>query len=167
VKTRVLREPFSCFVDREQEPSYGSVRKALGRACTAWDELEGHLAEVYGLKGSFHFMYGQRYGWALRFERGGKLILAMYPNRGRLTVQVVLGRAQVATATAMHLPSNISKVLRAAKDYPEGRWLFVPVKSRQSAGEMRSLITLKLSRPNRRRNARGVDESKPNLRTSR
>ncbi len=157
MKPRVLREPFSCFVDREQEPSDGSVREVLGAAYTAWDELERHLAEVYGLTGSFHFMYGQRYGWALRFQRGGKLILAMYPNRGQLTVQVVLGRAQVTMATAMHFSPNISKVLRAAKDFPEGRWLFVPVRSRQSAREMRSLIALKLFRPNRRRSASGVD----------
>jgi len=70
----------------------------------------------------------------------------MYPNQGRLTVQVVLGRAQVAMADAMELPSNIAKVLRAAKDYPEGRWLFVPVGSQQSARELRGLIALKLSR---------------------
>ena len=146
MKTRVTREPFSCFVDREQEPNYGSVRKALGKACSAWDELAGHLAEVYGLKGSFHFMYGQRYGWALRFRRGGKLIAAMYPSRGQLTVQVVLGRGQVAMATEMRLSPRILKVLKAAKDYPEGRWLFVPVKSRENAREMRSLIALKLTR---------------------
>lgn len=167
MKTQELREPFSCFVDREQEPTYASVREALGGACAAWDELEGHLAEIYGLKGSFHFMYGQRYGWALRFERSGKLVLAMYPNRGQLTAQVVLGRAQVTLATAMHLSPNIANVLRNAKDYPEGRWLFVPVRSQQGAREMRSLIALKLSRPNRRSSASGDDESKPNLRTRR
>jgi len=71
----------------------------------------------------------------------------MYPNEGRLTVQVVLGRAQVAKAVAMRLPAGISKVLRAAKDYPEGRWLFVPVSSPQSAREIRMLIELKLASP--------------------
>jgi len=167
MKRRVLREPFSCFVDQEQKPSYGSVRKALGRACAAWDELEGHLAEVYGLKGSFYFMYGARYGWALRFQRGGRFIVAMYPNQGHLTAQVVLGRAQVAEAAAMHLSSDISKVLRAAKDYPEGRWLFVPVRSRESAREMRPLIALKLSRPESKRSAGDVRNSRRNLRTSR
>ena len=46
----------------------------------------------------------------------------------------------------MHLEPNIAKVLRAAKDYPEGRWLFVPVKTRKSARELRDLIALKFSR---------------------
>jgi hypothetical protein len=99
------------------------------------------MAETYGLKGSFHFMYGERYGWGLRFHRGGRFVLAMYPNQGHLTVQIILGRAQVTVATAMALPPRIVRVLEAAKDYPEGRWLFIPVKSGKSAKELRSLGT--------------------------
>jgi len=157
MKTEALRKAFSCFVDREQEPSPGAVREALGRACAAWDELETHLADLYGLKGSLHFMYGARYGWALRFRRGAKLIVAMYPNHAHLTVQVVLGRAQVAMAAAMHLSSDILKVLRAAKDYPEGRWLFVPLSSLKSAQEMKHLIALKVSRAARGRTVAKAD----------
>jgi hypothetical protein len=108
--------------------------------------LQAHLAETYGLEGSFHFMYGEKYGWALRFRRGDRLVLAMYPNRGHLTVQIILGRAQVVAATAMRLPSRVSTVLKAARDYPEGRWLFIPVRSRQSAQELRALIALKTAR---------------------
>jgi hypothetical protein len=154
---------FGCFVDRTQEPSRASVRTELGKACAPWDELEGHLAEAYGLTGSFHFMYGTRYGWALRFERGGRLVLAMYPNREHLTAQIILNRAQVAAATSMGLPPAIARVLRAAKDYPEGRWLFVPVASLKTVRELKALIALKLAARNResrvsgspRRRARG------------
>jgi hypothetical protein len=141
------RAPFSCFLDRTHEPSRASVRKVLARALPAWDDLEAHLAETYGLKGSLHFMYGERYGWALRFYRSSRLILAMYPNRSHLTVQVILGRAQIAVATAMALPPFIVNVLEAAKDYPEGKWLFIPVRSVKSARELRDLIALKISRP--------------------
>jgi hypothetical protein len=142
-----VRAPFSCFTDRTREPSRGSVRKALAGARVAWDDVEAHLAEAYGLTGSFHFMYGERYGWALRFRRSGRLVLAMYPNQGHLTVQIILGRAHVAAATAMSLPSRVSRVLEAAKDYPEGRWLFIPLRSQKSAQELRTLIALKMSRP--------------------
>jgi hypothetical protein len=49
-------------------------------------------------------------------------------------------------------------VLGAAKDYPEGRWLFIPVRSRKSAQELRSLIALKMSRPrNIRTGGRAAD----------
>ena len=88
-----VRAPFSFFVDRAQEPSHASLRKILAGARAAWDDLEAHLAETYALNGSFHFMYGKKYGWALRFRQGARLVLAMYPNEGRLTVQVILGRA--------------------------------------------------------------------------
>ena len=151
-----VRAPFSCFVDCTREPGRASVRKALAEARAAWDDLEAHLAETYRLKSSFHFMYGERYGWALRFHRSGRLVLAMYPNHGHLTVQIILGRTQVAMATAMTLSPRIVRVLEAAKDYPEGRWLFIPVRSGKSAKELRSLIALKISRPG---NGRSADQA--------
>ena len=143
------RPAFSEFVDRARRPTRASVLKILARARAAWDDLEGHLAEAYRLTGLLHFMYGERYGWALRFRRGGRFVVAMYPNRGRLTAQIVLGRSQVAAASAMDLASSVAKVLAAARDYPEGRWLFIPVKSVKGARELRSLIALKMSRPAR------------------
>jgi len=103
-------------------------------------------------------MYGERYGWALRFRRGGRLVVAMYPSQGRLTVQIVLGRAQVAAASAMQLPASVSRVLEAAKDYPEGRWLFIPVRSRKSAADLLVLISLKMSRPENACTAARVEE---------
>jgi hypothetical protein len=123
---------------------------ALAESRAAWDDLETHVTKTYGLKGLFHFMYGERYGWALCFRRSGRLVLAMYPNQGFLTVHIILGRAQIATATAMRLPSRISKGLEAAKDYPEGKWPFIPVRSRKAAEELKTLIALKMSPGNRR-----------------
>ncbi len=143
------RPPFSCFVDRTHEPSRASVLRALVGGRVTWENLEAHLSSAYGLKGSFRFMYGPRYGWALRFERGGRLILAMYPNRGYLTLQVILGRSQVAGAMAAKLPPRVSRVLAVATDYPEGRWLFMPVRSARAGQEAKTLIALKMSRSNR------------------
>jgi hypothetical protein len=142
-----VRPPFSFFADRAQEPSRRSVLGILGNARDSWNDLETHLAEAYRLKGFVHFMYGERYGWALRFQRGGRTVLAMYPNRGVLTVQIILSRAQVAAATAMGLPRRVARVLETAKDYPEGRWLFIPVESLANGRELRPLIELKLSPP--------------------
>ena len=157
----IEREPFSCFVKRTREPDRVRVRAVLSGARAAWDALEDHLAETYGIEGSFHFMYGERYGWALRFRRSGRLVLAMYPNQGHLTVQIILGRAQVAAATAMRLPARVSKVLTAAKDYPEGRWLFIPLRSVRSAKELRSLIALKMAGPARSRSAGAAQKWAP------
>ncbi len=131
------------------EPSSARMRAALGDARGAWDDLAKHLAEAYRLTSSLHFMYGARYGWALRFERGGRLAVAMYPNRGYLTVQVILNQEQVAAASRMHLPPAVARALQAAKDYPEGRWLFVQVTTPDEARELRPLVALKLSRPTR------------------
>lgn len=139
--------PVSCFTQEAHEPGRRAVRAALAGARTAWDDLEGHVAETHRLTGSFHFMYGEPYGWALRFARSGRLVLAMYPNRGYLTVQIILSRAQVAAGIEVGMPSHAWKALDAARDYPEGRWLFIRVRSPRSARQLRPLIALKLGRP--------------------
>jgi hypothetical protein len=163
---RVLRAAFSFFVDRAQEPSRRSVSQVLGQARPAWDNLEMYLAESYDLEGSLHFMYGEKYGWALRFRRGGRTILTMYPNRGFFTVQIILSKVQVAAARAIGLPSRVLKVLDGAKDYPEGRWLFIPVESRKAVRELRTLIGLKLPRPKRVRVSGEAQGEEPIRRTS-
>jgi hypothetical protein len=146
MSSAATRPAFGGFVDKARRPSAAAIRKILARALAAWDDLVSHMAETYHLGGTLHFMYGERFGWALRFRRGGRFVMAMYPNRGRLTAQVVLGRAQAAAASAMDLAPSVAEVLAAAKDYPEGRWLFIPVKSLKGARELRPLIALKLAR---------------------
>lgn len=141
------RAPFSFFAERSVRPRPADFRTVLGRACAAWDDLETMLRREFGLKARIHFMYGGRYGWALRFERYGHLVAAMYPNRGRLSVQIILNRAQVNTALAVSLPTHVAGALKAAKDYPEGRWLFIPVRSRKDAAQLHPIAALKMSRP--------------------
>ena len=110
------RPAFGGFVDKARRPTRANYLKILARARAAWDDLEAHLAETYRLTGVLHFMYGEWFGWALRFRRGGRFVVALYPNRGRLTAQIVLGRSQVAAASAMDLAPSVTKVLAAAKD---------------------------------------------------
>ncbi len=149
MSSAATRAAFSGFVDKARRPTAAGIRKILARALAAWDDLVSHMAETYDLSGTLHFMYGESFGWALRFRRGGRFVMAMYPNRGRLTAQVVLGRAQVAAASAMDLAPSVARALAAAKDYPEGRWLFIPVKSLKGARELRPLIALKTGQSRR------------------
>lgn len=148
---KTSKAAFSGFTNRAHEPGRRAAMQILARARAAWDDLETHLAETYSLRGSFYFMYGERYGWALRFRRAGRTMIAMYPNRSLVTVQIILNNAQVAAARAMGLPTRVLAVLESAKDYPEGRWLFIPVKSLVAARELRALVALKLLRPKRGR----------------
>ena len=142
--TTAVRAPFSYFVDRTPRPTNANVREVLSQARKSWDDLVDHLAKSYQLKSSPHYMYGPRYGWALRFERSGRFMLALYPNYGRLTVQIILNIPQVDAAVEMRLPSFVLKVLNAAKKYPKERWLFIPVKTVRDAQGLRPLIALKV-----------------------
>ena len=150
MSTTAKRPPFGAFTTKGQRPTEAAYRKALARALAAWDDLLGHLAADYNLEGKLEWMYGEHFGWALRFRKGGRFITALYPNRGKFFAQVVLGKAQVEAATKAGLPASVHKVFAAAKDYPEGRWLFVPVKTLKGARELQPLLALKLAKPARK-----------------
>ncbi len=139
------RPAYSAFTAKTRRPTRAGFRRMLARAQAAWDDLEGHLNQTCHLSGELHWMYGERFGWALRFRRSGRLVTALYPGRGRFTAQIVLGRTQVEAASALALAPSVAKVLVGAKDYPEGRWLFVPVRTLAGARDLRPLIALKLS----------------------
>ena len=145
--TTPTRPPFGAFTTKARRPTEAACRKVLARARAAWDNLLGHLAETHHLAGKLEWMYGERYGWALRFRKGGRFVTAVYPNRGRFFAQVVLGKSQVALAKKAGLPASVRKVFAAAKDYPEGRWLFVPVRSLKGARELRPLLAITLAPP--------------------
>ncbi len=140
------RPAFSGFTEKAKRPTLAAFDRVLGRARSAWTGLIGFLGEQR-VAGKLEWMYGARFGWALRFRKAGRFVTALYPNRGKLFAQVVLGPAQVAAARRMHLPPRVAKVFAAAKDYPEGRWLFVPVQSVKDALDLRPLLALKLARP--------------------
>ena len=143
-----------CFTDKTQPPTAEEVREALAGALPLWSDLLRLISELYGVEGEMRF-YGRSYGWALRFRKSGKALLSLYPGSGTFTAQVVLSRAQAETAMGLALGQKTREVLESAHEYPEGRWLFVPVESDEDARDIQQLLALK-ARPAQARLSRAT-----------
>ena len=100
------------------------------------------MEENYRTKRDFAF-YGKNYGWAVRFRKAGKALLSVYPGEDAFTVQIVLGQALAEKASSLKLGKNAKKVLENAHPFPEGRWLFIKVNSRQDISDIQQLVLLK------------------------
>jgi hypothetical protein len=125
------------------------MNEALAGALPLWNALLQVLAEVYGAAGELRF-YGRNYGWALRFRKSGKALLSLYPGEGSFTAQVVVSPAQAEKAMALALGRKVRAVLETTHEYPEGRWLYIPVASEQDVQDIQQLLALK-AKPARRR----------------
>jgi hypothetical protein len=132
------------FTDKKQRPSESEIRDMIGAGLSDWEELVQFVVEQYAPDEEFRFMYGKKYGWALRFQMRGKLLTSFYPTDGGLTVQINLGPAAIDQALAMNLGGNVLSVISQATAYSEGRWLFIPVKSLQDIQDLQRLIALRV-----------------------
>jgi len=79
----------------------------------------------------------------LRFRKAGKALLSMYPGQSSFTVQIVLGGTPAKQASSLKLGRNVRKVLENAHEFPEGRWLFVRVRSKQDLHDVQQLLLVK------------------------
>jgi len=130
------------FVDKKHRPTKQEMLRALGSKRSLWDDLSQFISGNYGLQGDLAF-YGKNYGWAIRYRKGGKVLVSMYPRNDAFTVQIVLGEAEGRRASGMHLGANTRRVLEEAHNFREGRWLFIEVESAKDLDDVKQLILIK------------------------
>jgi len=87
--------------------------------------------------------YGKNYGWAVRFRSRGKALLSIYPWHEGFTAQIILSQEQAEKAMGLDLGKNARKVLSKARQFPEGRWLFIRVESEKDIRDVKRLLMIK------------------------
>ncbi len=142
----------SCFSDKSHPPELEEIHQIVGPRWPLWQALTDFVAQSYAAPQQLKF-YGRSYGWMVAYHLRGKTLVALYPQEDGLVAQVILGPNQVAQAMALSLGKNTNKALQEAKPYPEGRWLFIPIKTASDVRDVQELLRLKAqpsSKPARR-----------------
>lgn len=135
------------FADKEHKPTMEEILRSIGAKRKLWEKLALLIAEKYRIKSDMTF-YGKNYGWGMRYRKGRKALLSMYPGKGSFTVQFVLSRALARGASNLRLGKNTRKVLESAHEFPQGRWLFIGIESERDISDIQSLLALK-ARPSK------------------
>lgn len=130
------------FVDKAHQPAPEELREALSGALPLWNDLVDFLRDGCGCDGELRF-YGKNYGWALRFRKWGWALCSMYPGSGFFTAQVVLSPRLVGQAAELPLEAKARGILESTREYPEGRWLYLPVSSSRDVEDVQRLVSLK------------------------
>jgi hypothetical protein len=140
---------YSVFVDRKHQPTMKEVLSSIGSKREMWENLDRFISENYRVKRDLAF-YGRNYGWAVRLRQGGKALLSMYPGKGSFILQIVLGEALAKQASRLKLGKTVMNVLQTAHEFPEGRWLFIRIESKQDVSDVQQLLSLKAEPPGTR-----------------
>jgi hypothetical protein len=131
------------FKDKTSQPSDRDVLEAIGGTRPLWESLEQFVLDHDGVQGEFKY-YGKNYGWAVRFKKSGKALLSLYPGEKNFTVQLVLGQKEFERSEDLNLGKKIRNIIAKAHPYPEGRWLYIKVKSKRDATDVEQLLLIKV-----------------------
>jgi hypothetical protein len=110
--------------------------------------LTRFIGTHYQVAGELSFWGPAKSGWNLRYRKGGRALVALYPQKERIVAQVVLGRAQAERALSLELGEQVSQMLREAPQLRDGRWLSIPVLGEADAADVEQLLLVKM-RPTR------------------
>jgi len=132
------------FVDKKHQPSEAEIQQVMGSKLTVWQELVQFLREHYPSDEDFKFLYGKKYGWALRFRKRGQLLTSLYPTAGGFTVQINLGPDALEQTGDLQLGENVRTVIEKATLFSEGKWLFIPVQSVEDVRDIQQLLALRV-----------------------
>jgi hypothetical protein len=130
----------SHFTDRKHPPSAGEIRLVLGGKYELWERVIHTVEADDRVSGEWTTWGG---GWNVRYRRGGKSLVALYPQQGGFVAQVVLGRAQAEQALALDLGDEVGKMLREQPQLRDGKWLYIPVLTTADVEDVERLIELK------------------------
>ncbi len=137
----------SCFTDPKHQPTPQEIRTALGSCFPLWKRLTSFIENSYQIEGTWSTWGPAKSGWNLRYRRSGKALAALYPQQERILAQVVLGKAQAERALQLKLGEKVSRILQAAPQLRDGRWLFIPVTRESDAEDVEKLLLAKMRPP--------------------
>ena len=69
-------------------------------------------------------------------------------------MQIIIGQAQLEEASQLRLGAKVRGILRNARAFTEGRWLFIPVESEQDCRDVEHLLRVRANplKKNQKRN---------------
>jgi len=132
------------FTDKNRKPTDAELIDIIGTTKNKWNLLFHYLTDDLHLKGELKF-YGVNYGWALRFNKAGKSVIALYPNKDCITVQIILNGNQVSKALSSGLSPEIIQIINDTEMIHEGKWIYLNIDENTDIKDIIQLIDLRIS----------------------
>lgn len=133
----------SALTNPGESPQPESLVGALGGATELWDGLTQNMTSRMGAKGSWEWG-GPRYGWEQRFKRAGRPFATLTPGDGAFTALVILGHEEAERAALLALGDRTRRTFEDARQYHDGRWLYLRIETAEDVADVEALLRAKL-----------------------
>ncbi len=136
---------FRRMTDEAHKPTEEEMVSFIGkRAREAWLEIRRFLEDRYDLAPETIF-YGTKYGWTIRYRKGGKTLCSLFPEKGGFTVLIVLGRKESEKTLSIRdeFSSKIRELLGSTEQLHDGRWLWIRLLTTSDTDDVKKLLQIK------------------------
>jgi len=140
-----MGQDFRRMIDKTREPTEEEMLSFIGeQAKEAWLEIRQFLEDRYDLVPETIF-YGTRYGWTIRYRKGGKTLCSLFPEKGGFTILIVLGKKESKKALSIRdeLSSKICVLLGDTEQLHDGRWLWIRLLRTSDTDDVKKLLGIK------------------------
>ncbi len=120
------------------KPTEKDFLALIGPKAKLWCEIRSYLASRYDHKPELS-VGKKEYDWTIRYRKSGKTLVTLIPEPGGFCVLVVLGKEEIGKAGQAKLNKCVQGILESAKQYHDGRWLWIRPKNRS---DLKSIFTL-------------------------
>ena len=131
--------------NKECEPTEAEMLKFLGAKAKLWSSLREYLGDYYPQCVPVFTIEGKDKAYTIRYRKSGKTLVALYPTSKSLTLLVVLGKKEVAKVETFEnkLSKQIRNLFHHAKQYHDGRWLWIKPSTQKDIESIKMLLNAK------------------------
>jgi hypothetical protein len=133
------------LLDQNVQPTPEDMARHIGgKPRELWRSLTEYLSLHYRHVPELDFG-GRKYGWSIRYRRGGKTLVTLFPKRGAFTALVVLGRKEVekAEGTLDKMSAGGRRLFQDTDQLHDGRWLWIRPSSMADVESIKLLVNAK------------------------
>lgn len=144
------------ILDGSHTPAYDEIVDYINLpARELWRQINHFIQQEY--KALPRIMYSKcsgKPGWNVKYQRSGKSICTLYPEKDSFVVLVVITLDLLPMVEALYeeFTEEVRETIRGAKPFNGTLWLMLQVNSEEALNNVKQLMLLKLET---QRNARG------------
>ena len=136
-------------MDSGYTPTLDEIGNYIGGAAgNRWHELNQYLEKTFNVKPktSYSICSGKP-GWNFKYQKSGKALCTLYPEKDRFIVLVVVTLALIENLEKTgYADPFIWEIIEEAKPFNKTKWLMIPVEDQSGLESIIELLHLKMAK---------------------
>ena len=136
--------PYERLLDKSSMPTDQDILDTIGDVSSLWLTVHEFIHENYDFERELAF-YSKNYGWTVRYRKGKKTLVSLFPEKGAFSALLVLGRAESEKVNQIReeLNQNFLSVFDETEQLRDGKWMWIRILNQEDLDTLIKVIQVK------------------------